>query len=126
MGPVTLNLSPEARLLFNHLRIPMTQADLDDDLVCVVLPNGRRIDVSWSPPHDPTGEYTITVYRDSWENKELEFTTDEIGEIKKIVEYLAQPQQPVTFFGGPASCQNATSGSTAMSIVYPKRVRQHA
>ena len=126
MEPVIFNLPDDATVLFNHLHYAMTPAELDSDLVAIELPNDRVIDVSWSPAHKPIGKYTVTVFRESWENQEYQVEADSIAEVKQYVEFFAAPRQPIFGFSTSPN-QNATSASTVKYInITRPRVRQNA
>jgi hypothetical protein len=66
MTPIPLNLPDSARLLFNSLFATRDPGLLEQGLVSIVLENGRHIDISWHPEHDPNGAYHLTVYGDTW------------------------------------------------------------
>ncbi len=87
MSLVDLKLARSARVIFNSLHVD--RPNLTPDLLAIALSDGRRIDVSWYPEHDPLGAYTITVFKGSWETKEREIEEKSLGAVVKIVQALA-------------------------------------
>lgn len=69
MTPIPLDLPDSARVLFNSLFATRDRSLLEQGLVSIVLDNGRHIDVSWHPEHDPNGRYHLTVYGESWADR---------------------------------------------------------
>jgi hypothetical protein len=86
--PVQLQLPDEAHIV-GELYPPGDARLLTDGMLHVGL-HGLCIDVSWYPEHDPDGEYIVTVYQDSWENKVREpLVTRDPGQVASFVERAA-------------------------------------
>lgn len=51
----------KSKLLFNNPLLEPAAADLHQDLLGVVLPDGTVLDVSWYPEYDKNGPYELTV-----------------------------------------------------------------
>jgi hypothetical protein len=112
VGPVEIKVPNGSRIVFNNLYDSNNPKLLTADLLGVVLPGGFFIDVSWYPEGDSDGEYTVTVYRDSWDNIQREVETRILGVVVAEVEGIAEEYcQPVK------SVSNAVM-ETAMSLVY--------
>ncbi len=92
MTPVEINLSLSegARIVYNGLYASTDPQCLLHDLALVALPDGTRIDVSWSPEMDPQGRYYVTVYRDTWSNSLAEVSAASAYEAARHVEDLAR------------------------------------
>lgn len=70
MKQISLKL-PDDAIVRGALYDTMDPLFLVQDILDVVLPDGVIIDVGWYPESDPSGEYRITVYQDTWQNKLL-------------------------------------------------------
>ncbi len=90
MNLLTPNLSrvPAARVVVNSLYDCKEAGFLTQDLLLVELPGRTFIDVSWFPEHDPTGSYTVSVFREYNQIWEVETTSP--YEAVSLVERLAQ------------------------------------
>ena len=91
MEPIEISLPPQAKLLFNHLYPTDDTLFLTSDVLSVALPNNLAIDVSWYPEGEPSGAYTITVYRRPWDeaNFEYQVETQSIAHVVMVVQELA-------------------------------------
>ena len=54
---------------------------------------GISIDVSWWPEHDLLGEYVVTVYALSWEDKISELCTTDTQQVLEFIEAAVQHAQ---------------------------------
>jgi hypothetical protein len=82
-----LRMAPGARVVVNSLYHCKDAGFLTQDLLLVELPGKTFIDVSWFPEHDPSGAYSITVFRDR--NQIVEAGANSAQEAVSIVERLA-------------------------------------
>lgn len=51
---------------------------------------GYSIDVSWYPEHDPTGQYIITVYKETWEEQLISAAESDPYRARALVEDIAE------------------------------------
>ena len=89
MNPLMPNLAnaPGAKLIVSSLFDCKDPGFLAEDMLLVELPGMIYIDVSWGPEHDPSGTYTVTVFRGQDQIAELE--TKDAYEAIRIVERWA-------------------------------------
>jgi hypothetical protein len=89
MNLVTPNLgmATGAKIIVNSLYDSKDPGFLTQDLLLVELPGKTYIDVSWFPEHDPSGAYSVTVFRGHNQIQEAEART--ACEAVKIVERFA-------------------------------------
>ena len=117
MNPVKLNLPRTARVVFNALTESPQPSRLTQDLLAIELGDGCYIDVSWHPEFDPTGTYTITVFRGAWEGAETEVETQDISEVIKRVQNLAWFHEGMTWENPPGGMPvSFTSGSISTAF----------
>jgi hypothetical protein len=90
MDPIAIRVPAPARILFNSLYRSRDRSHLTQGLLAIALPDDRFIDVSWYPEYEQEGEYTITVYRHSWDNQELEYEKKDVDEVVTLVERLVE------------------------------------
>ena len=67
---------PDGSTVRNYLYQNMDLADLNQDLLLIVLPSGICIDVGWFPENDPDGHFYLRVFQgreeiSGWELKTL-------------------------------------------------------
>ena len=63
MNLLTPSLSEGTKLVYSALYDSQEPGFLAQDLLLAELASGLYIDVSWFPEHDPSGEYTVSVFR---------------------------------------------------------------
>jgi hypothetical protein len=90
--PIHLESAPGAKLILNSLCASTDPAYLDQDMVLVELPGAIFIDVSWSPEHDRSGAYFVTVFRrDAWESPlDVAEATDPLLAARLVEEFAQQ------------------------------------
>jgi hypothetical protein len=86
MNLITPNLSmaPGAKIIVNSLYDSKDPGFLTQDLMLVELLGKTYIDVSWFPEHDPSGAYSVTIFRGHDQIHQLEAKT--ASEAARIVE----------------------------------------
>jgi hypothetical protein len=89
MNPLDVNVGA-ANLLFNSLYEHPEPAQLMQDLLAIELPDGRCIDVGWSPQFDPTGRYKISILSDDGSIAEAVSETRDAHAVVEIVEELVR------------------------------------
>lgn len=68
---------------------------------------GYSIDVSWYPEHDPSGQYVITVYRESWEEQLISAPESDPYKVRELVENLAvMLSMPIVALSGSTQYEN--------------------
>jgi hypothetical protein len=61
-------------------------ADLSEDMIEVLLPNGFLVSAGWAPDSDPSGEYVVTVTSDMRQLIEPFKTTSVLEAIQEVRE----------------------------------------
>jgi hypothetical protein len=109
MKPLTLNLlnAPGAMVVVNSLYDSKDPGFLVQDLVLVELPGMTYIDVSWFPEHDPSGAYTVSVFRGHEQIAELE-TREPFDAVRIVEKWASDLSQGVAAVAGPAIAMRLT------------------
>jgi hypothetical protein len=82
-----LGMVRDAKIIANSFYDSKDPGVLTQDLLLIELPGKTFIDVSWFPEHDPSGAYTITVFRGYEQIADAEAKT--VPDALSIVEGLA-------------------------------------
>jgi hypothetical protein len=96
-----LGMASGARVVVNSLYDSREPGFLTADLLLVELPSKTYIDVSWYPEHDPSGAYTVTVFRGHDQILEAEAKTaiGAIGVVEKLALEFSRPVGNVSLQG---------------------------
>jgi len=91
--PAILDLPQGATVIYNSIYPSLPAKTRTQDECSVLLENGVCVDVGWYPDNDPLGEYSIHVFKDSWDNQLLDEpfctkspveATDKVGEFARL------------------------------------------
>lgn len=85
---IILNLPPESRLIGNLFGDTGVN-HFSEDILYVEMPNGVCIDLGWYPDDDPTGEFRIHVFNETWNNVISRHTAKDASVVAKLIEDLA-------------------------------------
>jgi hypothetical protein len=96
MNPIELDLPDSARVLFNSLYETTNAQHLTQDLLAVLVPRNRVIDVGWEPEFDANGHYVVSVFERPLRQVEYSRSTKSLEEVKALVEELALRYSPVS------------------------------